>query len=163
MGSRHKGHKRWVRTVTFHPTLPLLASAGGDMTICFWDIENDSEEEIEEMQLKGHTDRIWSIDFSPDGKYLASASADKTIRIWDIHKIMKNVDQPHNPIKIIDDHTGWVKSVAFHPKSEHNILASGSEDKTIRFWDVSHGFQEITEMRIKTERIQKITFSPKGT
>jgi ribosome biogenesis protein YTM1 len=35
----------------------------------------------------------------------------------------------------LTSHLGWVPSVNFHPQNE-NLLASGSYDKTVKFWDI---------------------------
>lgn len=37
----------------------------------------------------------------------------------------------------LEGHSGAVKSVCFSPSG--NILASGSDDKSIRFWDIKTG------------------------
>jgi WD40 repeat protein len=56
-------------------------------------------------------------------------------------------------------HTNYVHSVAFSPDGQ--ILASGSNDKTIKLWQVSTG-QELFTFTGHTESVNSVAFSPNG-
>jgi len=71
---------------------------------------------------KGSVSRIV---YSPDGKLLAVAGG---IGVW-----LYNVDNL-SEAGLLVGHTGMVFSVVFSPDGK--TLASGSEDKTVRLWDV---------------------------
>ncbi|MEN8215573.1 MAG: WD40 repeat domain-containing protein [Pseudomonadota bacterium] len=60
-------------------------------------------------------------------------------------------------LNILRGHTHRVLSVAFSPDGQ--ILASGSEDKTVRLWDVQTG-QCLKVLQGHTGQIQAVTFSP---
>ncbi|GAB4843685.1 hypothetical protein Ancab_013649 [Ancistrocladus abbreviatus] len=66
--------------------------------------------------------------FSPDGKTLASTHGDHTVKIVDCYT--------GNCLKVLSGHrrTPWV--VRFHPLCPE-ILASGSLDHEVRFWDAT--------------------------
>jgi WD40 repeat protein len=49
--------------------------------------------------------------------------------LWDV--------QTGRQLKMLQEHAGPVWSVAFHP--DGRTLASGSEDETIKFWDIQTG------------------------
>jgi eukaryotic-like serine/threonine-protein kinase len=70
------------------------------------------------------------IAYSRDGKFIASGSSDQnnSLIIWDANngKIIRRFEGHEK------DYEGRINSVAFHPSE--NIIATGSNDKTIRIW-----------------------------
>ena len=65
-------------------------------------------------------------------------------------------DLPHI---VLREHTGRVRSVAFSPDGQ--TLASGSDDRTIRFWDVATGQHKAT-LEGHTGWVRSVAFSPDG-
>jgi WD40 repeat protein len=96
-----------------------------DMVVQLWDLNDGSER----RRLKGATDNLRCVAISPDGRRVAGGGSDQTIRIW-------AVDQAGSPSVLLKGHTGEVNSVAFLSGS---ILMSGSNDGTLRLWDVVTG------------------------
>lgn len=80
--ARHilRGHRGRLWAAAAHPARPLLATAGDDRTICFWDATTGTRT----ARLTGHTGRIFSLAFSPDGSVLASGGEDGTVRLWNV-------------------------------------------------------------------------------
>ncbi|KAJ3129397.1 Mitochondrial fission protein [Nowakowskiella sp. JEL0407] len=75
--------------------------------------------------LSGHEDSIECLDFDIPYGTLATGSADKSVRIWDLSS--------HRCHAQLVGHTGWIKTIQIH----RNMVLSGSNDNTIRQWDVS--------------------------
>lgn len=135
-----------VNSIAFSPDGKTLASActgisifGGTDCIILWDVSTRQNT----AELLGHTSKIFCVVFSPDGKMLASCGeCDKatefekngepkrraTVRLWD-------VETGRNFAKL-PGHTEHVRKVAFSPDGK--LLASGSDDLSIRLWDVSN-------------------------
>jgi WD40 repeat protein len=53
-----------------------------------------------------------------------------------------------------------VGTLAFSPDSK--ILAAGSHDWTVRWWDVETGEPLVAPLKTRTDRIDSIAFSPDG-
>ena len=93
------------------------------------------------MTLLGHEGVIFRIKWSPDKKYVATVADDRTIRIWDIslaHNTNGN-SAPHNrEIFVGWGHISRIWDVAFvqgeQPYSSV-LVASASEDGTVKIWD----------------------------
>lgn len=56
-----------------------------------------------------------------------SCSDDKTVRLWDLPS--------NNPSRMFTGHSDYVRSGAFIPGGNSNLLCSGSYDETVRVWD----------------------------
>ncbi|MEZ5171786.1 MAG: TIR domain-containing protein [Acidimicrobiia bacterium] len=111
--------------VAFHPTEPLLASAGADGLVHFWDLE--TFEETGEP-LVGHRDGINDVAFLGDGARLLTSGEDGTVRLWGLTR-REEVGTP------LSGHTDLVFAVA--PSPSGDSAASGSADGSVIFWDLN--------------------------
>lgn len=57
-------------------------------------------------------------------------------------------------------HQNWVKAGVFSPDSR--LIASGSDDKTVRVWDINKG-KEITMFYDHVSSVNGVQFHPNGT
>ena len=62
--------------------------------------------------------------------------------------------------KTLAGHSNWVNSVSFSP--DGTKLASGSEDKTIKIWEVSTG-QLLKTLEGHSSSVYSVSFSPDRT
>ena len=75
----------------------------------------------------------------------------EAFRLWEI--------SPQH-ITTLEGHTGSVRSVAFSPNG--TMLASGSQDSTIKLWNVKKK-ENITTLEGHTHIVSTVAFSPDGT
>ncbi|KAJ7366031.1 hypothetical protein DFH08DRAFT_679026, partial [Mycena albidolilacea] len=111
--------------------------------------------------LHGHTDSLWSVVFSPDGKQIASGSSDKTLRVWDSETGTEVWDPMTSKMfAVFEGHTESVNSVAFSSNSKQ--IASGSDDNTVRVWDMKTQAQVAGPFNGHSSAIICVAFSPDG-
>ncbi len=127
-----QGHRGRVRGVAFHPNGCLLASGSEDGSIRLWDLTTWDCIAV----LEGQLQRVLTLAFSPCGKFLASGSNDAIVHIWSLRG---QTLQPSTvgPAHSLNGHTGQIRSVCFHANPP--LLVSGSEDGTIKLWEVKDG------------------------
>jgi len=79
-----EGHDRGVNWATFHPTLPLLASAADDRQVKLWRMSETKAWEVD--TLRGHANNVSCCLFHPKHELVISNSEDRSIRVWDVSK-----------------------------------------------------------------------------
>ncbi|KAK4464280.1 coatomer WD associated region-domain-containing protein [Cladorrhinum samala] len=116
-----EGHDRGVNWVAFHPTMPLIVSAGDDRLIKLWRMSETKAWEVD--TCRGHFANASGCLFHPHQDLILSAGEDKTIRVWDLNK-----RTAVHTFKRENDRF-WV--IAAHP--EINLFAAGHDNGVMVF------------------------------
>ncbi|KAH8690887.1 putative G-protein beta WD-40 repeat-containing protein [Talaromyces proteolyticus] len=147
-----------VISLTFSSDGQILASGSTKDNIQLWDPITGEPWQT----LKGQYSRVLSVTFSPDDQMLVSGCSYNTIKLWE--PIIGELRQTkcHSSWrlrKILEDHSGDVSSVTFSPDGQ--MLVSGSNDKTIKFWNPITGELQRT-LEGHSNRIRAVKFLPDG-
>ncbi|GJJ68048.1 protein transport protein SEC13 [Entomortierella parvispora] len=129
-------HTHGVIFVVFSPSGHQIASGGYDGIVQLWDAQTGELV----SSLKGHTSGVYSVAFSPSGHRIASGSDDKTVRLWDAHT-------GHCKFTL-DVYQDAVFALAWKAAPDHMYLAVGSNDQSVRMWQVVEDDTEV-KMRLK--------------
>lgn len=130
-----EGHTNAVEAVAVSSDSKHLVTGAKDKTIRLWDINTG-------MLIRSVVVlfRVRSVALSyPDGKFCAVASDDKDIRIFDLLDKHRT-----DPIRVLSGHAKEVRCVTFSMFGvsgipfDHQLLVSGSTDKTARVWDMTN-------------------------
>jgi coatomer protein complex subunit alpha (xenin) len=116
-----EGHDRGVNWVAFHPTLPLIVSAGDDRLVKLWRMSETKAWEVD--TCRGHFQNVSACLFHPHQDLILSVGEDKTVRVWDLNK-RTSVQS----FKRENDRF-WV--IAAHP--EINLFAAGHDNGVMVF------------------------------
>ena len=136
----------------FHPNGKLLAVAGNDETVRFWDIASN---QVVRRMKTGETDnRVKSLAFSPDGENLAWIQGDDKLRFAEVAK----VDVVRTLTK---GRTAHDDASAFEFRPDGKSLAVVSSGGSLRLIDESTG-DELVRYLEKGEEVLAIAFSKDG-
>ncbi|WP_197455924.1 protein kinase domain-containing protein [Stieleria neptunia] len=96
-----KGHGSFTNDIDLSPNGKILASAGDDHFLRFWEIE--SGEKIRHVKAdEGHVNRVW---YALDGQLILSSGEEPDVKLWDpssleiIDRLRGYATFPHHGIK----------------------------------------------------------------
>ena len=142
------GHANWVGDVAFHPTEPVMVTAGLDGRLQIWDLKTGKKAETFETFEKA----LLSVRFSPDGKSLAVAGKSKVISLFDWKTRQLKTR--------FEGHSGSVVNLAFSPDGKY-LASVAFDDLSILLWDLNT--QQLAHRLVDhREELYAIDFSPDG-
>jgi WD40 repeat protein len=145
---RLQGYHCGMIPFAFDSSGDRLFTHGDDQKVRIWDINSG----LCLKTLSKHTKGFWQVSLNEDQKMIATAELDYSVGIL-------NLENGEVIRKMAGGHTAWVRMVSFSP--DGHFLASGSEDQTVRLWDVLTG-KCLQILRGHTGPIQCVTFNRVG-
>jgi WD40 repeat protein len=153
IGAPMLGANNNVNAVSITPDGRRAVSGADDGTVRVWNLETRKCERV----LKGHTSRISAVGITQDGRWAVSGSYDDTVRVWDLEAgecegVQKGLLKGHKaqirPMLLrlcrervqkglLKGHKGWINAVSITPDGRKAV--SGSNDNSVRVWDVERG------------------------
>lgn len=155
-----EGQTGEATALAFSPDGKILVAGSyglyGDKNIYVWKV--DSGELLQ--KLPGHSDTVSEVEFAPDGRSFATASLDDTVRVWQVGDCsFPNDSYARLRRKLWAFLSGDILAIDYSPDGK--VLAAGSDDGSIRLWNLSIGWVTAT-LSGDSSKVTGLDFSPDG-
>lgn len=141
------GHSDTVYSIAFSSDGRTVAGGSYDRTIILWDAQSGTSQRTLSMSDKS---LVYTVALSPMGGTLAAGVG---------QDVLLRDTQTGSTLRTLKGHTGFVFAVAFAP--DGRLLASGSQDHTVRIWDAQTG-QTLRTLAEHTDEVNAVAFSGDG-
>ncbi|QBJ98801.1 WD40 repeat domain-containing protein [Rhodococcus sp. ABRD24] len=157
LGADLMGPNQYMASVSFSRDDRLLAAGAGDGSVWIWDISDRSAPRTLLPGLRTGSGAVHNVRFSPDSRLLAAPHDDGTVTLFDT----SDPAAAQFPTWRLGGHAGGVRTVSFRGE---NVLATASDDRTIRVWDITDRARprQITELTGFDDVVHSVAFSPDG-
>ena len=144
------GHTREILGIAFKDNGTLI-SGSTDHTLRAWDVATGRQ-----RWEKDVGNAVWAVALPSHNAHFIAYGGDDN---YDIR--MRYSDDGDWRGSVVG-HLGWVSSLAFKPNSY--LLVSGSQDSSIRIWDVedNNNLRHVRTLRGHTEWVWSVAWSPDG-
>lgn len=160
-------HNSSISTVDFDVPFGLLCTSGiDDHVVKVWDAAKYKEIGL----LEGHTADITCMEMDKDYNMVITGSRDATLKLWNIGMsaldyTSQDTDEdfdvgnirPSSCVHSFESHVNGVSAISINS----NTMVSGSEDRTIRVWDLHTGHC-IETLDLNFSSITKVISSDQG-
>jgi WD40 repeat protein len=136
--------KSWLSSIAFAPNETLLAVGSLDGSVQILQVADGARQKTFSSPLGS----ITSLAFSTTGNMLAAGDATGGIYVFDVAT---------QAARTLTGHGGRIHTLIFSPDGQ--TLISGSEDCTVRIWQVSTGALDRT-ITVKTKSLDAISLRP---
>ena len=164
------GHQDAVTSVSVGPNGEMLVSGSRDNTVKLWHADGKLLN-----TFQGHSDWVLDVAFHANGNMVASASADRTARLWNVEgrqlqsflhgrSKFRSTGSSNKLAGVSGDMQ--VSAVEFLPAvagvSGNTILASASEDGTVKLWrpDVTGESKQVGYVEDATTPVRTLVGRP---
>jgi WD40 repeat protein len=129
--SPYKRHTAAVNAVAIAADSLRVATASNDRSVDLWDIESN----VLRVHYTAHNAAVLNVSWAPSADRVAS-SAEDSVHIWPALQTTTPliVDKAYF---LYTEHTGKVNALGWSPNG--NLLASGSNDRSLRIWQPTDG------------------------
>jgi len=142
------GHSNCITCIRDFPKLNCFCSCSSDNTVKLWD--GTSLKCIK--TLKYHKKCVLTCCYNPLGnKEIFSGGEDLDIIVWTTESNIEGYEEK----KALKGHTKRISSLAF--ADDYNYLLSGSDDKTLRIWDIKN-IEDIQCIKVLKDLMSPLDF-----
>lgn len=153
--------KSTIYAIAFTPDNQIMVSGGNDRIITLRNLKNGKIIRT----FNEHSGSIYALSISSDGQTLVSGSRDKTLKVWHLHTITTYNSNSTNRligdglIDTLTGHSDSINAVSISPNGK--IIVSGSEDNTIKLWDLNTG-ECLATLEGHEAGVRAVAISPDG-
>ncbi len=137
-----------IDSVSLSPDRQILAASRRNRPVSIWDLATGTRR----GSYQPNSRFVEQITFTPDGQSLILRCADAQIRVW-------RIQGSPGLCRRLTGHSKEAWTLAFSPNGK--ILASGSDDHTIKLWDVAAG-RELLSLPGHESTVTALAFFPDG-